>query len=150
MNERIKLIRKYFCNDSNEDFAKKVGVKQNQASNWVNTDYKVGAIVINKIITAFPAINPTWLLTGEGEMLKPTSNGSHNINIKNMDNSNIGDIGSITYSSHAGIDTTDSQLELLKLENRMLRSENLRLAEQLDKQAQRIEYLTDKLLEQLK
>lgn len=73
-SDRIKLIREKFCNNSNVEFANKVGVKPTQSSNWTNDKYNVGEIVLKKILYAFPNINPTWLLTGEGEMLNNQEN----------------------------------------------------------------------------
>jgi len=42
----------------------------NTTSNWVG-DRKIGVTIIEKILAKFPEVSPTWLLTGEGEMLKP-------------------------------------------------------------------------------
>lgn len=50
--------------------------------------------MVNKIISAFPELNKSWLLTGEGEMLRPlvsqSSTGDHSPNI-NGDGNAIND-----------------------------------------------------------
>jgi len=102
-NERIKKVREYFCDDSNVVFAKRVGVNTNQSSNWVSEAYNAGGTVLNKIIAAFPEINPHWLLTGEGEMTKNCQK------IGNVDNSSI--VGANV--SGNGISINGTPLELI-------------------------------------
>jgi len=69
INARIKEIREKLCNNSNEEFANTLGEKPNTTSNWIG-DRNLGKQIIDKIINKFPEINPSWLLIGEGEMLK--------------------------------------------------------------------------------
>ncbi|MDR1498927.1 MAG: XRE family transcriptional regulator [Rickettsiales bacterium] len=69
INERIKLIRKEFCNDKNKEFAIAVGEKENTVNNWTRNGYKVGRGVASKIADRFN-VNIGWILAGEGEMLK--------------------------------------------------------------------------------
>ncbi|MDR0660965.1 MAG: LexA family transcriptional regulator [Prevotellaceae bacterium] len=70
INSRIREIRRRYCNDSNAEFADRMGEKPNTVNNWVRDGYSVGKIVINKIVKKFPEIDASWLLTGEGRMLK--------------------------------------------------------------------------------
>lgn len=70
INERIREVRKHFCNDSNIVFAKKLDKGANTVSNYVRSGYSVGGNVVNDILAAFPEINSAWLLSGKGRMLK--------------------------------------------------------------------------------
>jgi hypothetical protein len=74
INNRIKEIRRLFCNDSNKEFAQKMEQRPNAVNNWIREGYSIGKTVIEKILMAFPDINPVWLLTGEGSMLKSKYN----------------------------------------------------------------------------
>lgn len=70
INSRIREIRRRYCNDSNADFAEHMGERPNTVNNWVRDGYSVGKTVINKIVGKFPEVDASWLLTGEGNMLK--------------------------------------------------------------------------------
>ena len=65
--DRILKVITHFC-ESNADFADKVGVSRQVVGNWINRDN--GKKVLDKILTTFPSVNPGWLFTGEGDMLK--------------------------------------------------------------------------------
>jgi hypothetical protein len=80
INNRIREIRETFCSDSNKEFAAIIKEKQNTVNNWIREGYSIGVSVICKVLTAFPEINPTWLLTGEGEMLKTTASPTVSVN----------------------------------------------------------------------
>ncbi|MGV8135863.1 MAG: helix-turn-helix transcriptional regulator [Mangrovibacterium sp.] len=70
LNDRIKRVREKFCNDSNKEFAEKLGFKPQYASNITKHGKNVGKETLNKILEIFPEVNPVWLKMGEGEMLK--------------------------------------------------------------------------------
>lgn len=72
IHERIKKIRTDLYK-TNVEFAKALNESTNTTSNWISGNRKIGYEVIGKIIINIPNINPTWLLTGEGEMLKNQS-----------------------------------------------------------------------------
>ena len=70
-NERIKLIRKHLGLNQKE-FGDILGVSQRAVSNWESGRNEPSIEVLNSISTKW-AVNPTWLLTGKGEMfLKDT------------------------------------------------------------------------------
>lgn len=84
--DRIKEIRKHFFNDSNIKFAEFMEEKTGTTSGWVGGKRGIGKSVLDKILSKLPDVNPNWLLTGEGEMLKQES---HETKI-NTNNTNKG------------------------------------------------------------
>ncbi len=69
INARIRKIREVFCHDSNKEFAKLMGKKENVVNNWIREGYSVGRGVANEIANQ-TGVNIDWLMTGKGEMLK--------------------------------------------------------------------------------
>jgi len=67
IGERISSVISHFC-ESKADFARTMGEKPNTVSNWTARG-KIGMNVITKITTAFPTVNVSWLLNGEGNMI---------------------------------------------------------------------------------
>jgi len=80
IHERIKKIREDLFK-TNIEFAKSLDENPNTTSNWTSGKRSIGYEVIGKIIIKLPNINPTWLLTGEGAMLKNESK-THLVNLK--------------------------------------------------------------------
>lgn len=68
-----------------KQFSEKLGMKRGQAIYDIisGKTKRISEKLANQIISEFPEINRTWLLTGEGEMLKNTSAvaESHSISI---------------------------------------------------------------------
>ena len=64
--DRIKQIIDY-KNISVRKFCIEIGV----ANGFLDKVKDVGSEKVAKILYAFPDINPEWLLTGKGEMIKP-------------------------------------------------------------------------------
>lgn len=62
---RIKAIRGELLQ---EDFASIVGVHRNTVGRWERETRNPDILDLGGILRAFPDINPTWLLTGEGTM----------------------------------------------------------------------------------
>ena len=58
-----------------KQFSEKLGMKRGQAIYDIMSGKtrRISEKLANQIISEFPEINRTWLLTGEGEMLKDTS-----------------------------------------------------------------------------
>lgn len=50
-------------------FEERVGVSNNSIGTAIRRHASFKSNVLNKILQAFPQVNPTWLLTGQGEML---------------------------------------------------------------------------------
>ncbi len=65
---RILSVINKICFGNKAEFARLVGISPQSVTNWLNRGVsKDGLLAIYK---AFPEINKTWLLTGEGEMLR--------------------------------------------------------------------------------
>lgn len=63
-------------------FAKYIGVDQANFSKMLRGKQKITDKTLGKIQAAFPDLNMAWLLTGEGDMLRPaqtTINGNNNV-----------------------------------------------------------------------
>lgn len=73
IQKRIQLVRRQFCT-TNKQFAEILGESPTTTSNWMSQDREIGMNVTQKILDAFPSVNPQWLRFGEGPMLKPEPN----------------------------------------------------------------------------
>lgn len=51
------------------EFDKKIEASNGYIGKLIRTNGSVGGDVLQKIISVFPDINPTWLLTGDGDMI---------------------------------------------------------------------------------
>jgi len=65
---RIKELREA-KNLTQNEFCDKIGIKQTNLSHIENKGIKISVGIISKIVSNFD-ISATWLLTGEGDMLK--------------------------------------------------------------------------------
>lgn len=54
-------------------FENSIGASRGAISKAVKDEKSIGSNVIEKIMAQYPQINPTWLVTGNGEMLLPES-----------------------------------------------------------------------------
>lgn len=74
INFRIKSLIDIFCKGNNSAFARKVGAKENNIRHYLNgTEPKFSFL---KKLTEELDINPEWLLTGKGDMLKEKNDSS--------------------------------------------------------------------------
>jgi transcriptional regulator with XRE-family HTH domain len=69
MTDRILSIIKYF-NLSPSDFAEEIGVQRSSISHLISGRNKPSLEFVQKILVRFPEINPDWILSGKGEMLR--------------------------------------------------------------------------------
>ncbi len=71
---------------SRRKFQERIGVSNSYIQ---NISESIGADVMNRISIQFPELNTSWLLTGEGSMLKNTSASSNTAEERNGNNVNI-------------------------------------------------------------
>ena len=64
--ERIECIINALCDGNKSRFAKLLDVKPQTVSTWLTRD----TFDIERVYSCCGALNPHWLLTGEGEMMK--------------------------------------------------------------------------------
>lgn len=66
--------------ENTNSFSNKIGVSQSTVATAIKRNKGVNSDLIEKITIAYPIVNIDWLITGRGEMLKPTSeNNSRNV-----------------------------------------------------------------------
>lgn len=70
VNQRIKEIIEYYSL-TQKKFAESIDSAQSTISSLFKRGSIPSAQLVEKIANAFPRINRDWLLTGEGDMLKP-------------------------------------------------------------------------------
>ena len=94
LKDRISATLDY-ADLSASAFAKKIGVKTTQAiydllSGKTRT---LSSDILNKVVSCYPMLSVEWLMTGEGDMIKPsvqqTSYGDHSPNV-NGDGNHFG------------------------------------------------------------
>lgn len=99
LKDRISATLDY-ADLSASAFAKKIGVKTTQAiydllSGKTRT---LSSDILNKVVSCYPMLSVEWLMTGEGDMIKPsvqqTSYGDHSPNV-NGDGNHFGGCASI-------------------------------------------------------
>lgn len=94
-------------NETQHSFAKKIGVSQSRISMIINRDSIIGGDLILKIMTAFPNVDPVWLLSGEGDMFKENYIAGRDNNVVHGNNSGvIGNNGTIGNVGNNNINQT--------------------------------------------
>lgn len=75
-SERLKQAFVYTKNQryvrNQQDFTERLGIDKASMSQMINGHRSIANEVFTKIANTFPFFSINWLLTGEGEMLKPT------------------------------------------------------------------------------
>ncbi|MEM6298800.1 MAG: hypothetical protein AAF740_08955 [Bacteroidota bacterium] len=73
IHERIDHMIKALCNDNASEFAAKVGEIPSKIGHYAGRGNRVSmpkAAFLEKVSNAFPSVSYSWLLKGEGDMLK--------------------------------------------------------------------------------
>ena len=126
INIKINHIVNHFFNGNNSDFAKKLGTSEANIRNYrEKTTPKFD--FIEKLFEKLPEINPEWLLTGKGSMLK--SEDCNNIQEDETSNN---------------VDYKEKYINIIE-ENRELRIDIINK----EKQIQELKETTEKLKEKI-
>lgn len=74
MNERLITLIEYLIDTrqvfNNTDFGDIIGKSKSQVSEMLSGKRPISERTVHLIASKFPNLNTSWLLTGEGEMLK--------------------------------------------------------------------------------
>lgn len=72
INQRLKELIKFLIDNkkvyNQKDFADKIGKSKTQLSEMLKGTLVISERTVHAISTAFPKLNPSWLITGEGNM----------------------------------------------------------------------------------
>lgn len=75
VGQRISLLIDHYCGGNEKRFAESLGVSPAVINNYTNgkQQSKPGFDVLYKICTTYPQVQIEWLISGQGEMLKPNA-----------------------------------------------------------------------------
>ncbi len=105
ISERIAYLIDYL-NVSTNKFSNTIGASNSYFNKLIKNGGSIGSDRIEKILRAYPEINPEWLITGEGAMLK---NDNDKLAVAKRSKNNEG-IPLIPISAMAGFGTGDCQI----------------------------------------
>lgn len=99
--DRMKVLVRYIINNGMAENQSDLGIKMgyNNASAFsqvINGKVKTPKDFTDKFVTIVPDLNVQWLLTGEGEMLRPSISqtaGDGSVNVANVNGNGNGRIG---------------------------------------------------------
>lgn len=103
-----------------KSFSEKIGLIRPQAIYDIQNGktQNISVSMANKIISAFPEVNKSWLLTGEGPMLntepKISSSDKESINLKNNEEMTNNMLVSMLYDANQRIKRLEAEIEELK------------------------------------
>ncbi|MDB2606705.1 hypothetical protein N9Y48_02875 [Zobellia sp.] len=67
--ERISILISYYRTNISA-FEKECGLSNNSIGSAIRRNTSIKDETLNRVLIAYPKVNPEWLLTGEGEMLR--------------------------------------------------------------------------------
>jgi len=125
-----------------KDFAEKCDFESDIISSIKRDKCKISLKVATKILKAFPEVNRSWLLDGEGEMIKKTVNqtiiGDNSSGIQNIGNNvKVGDNSNIYQNDMSAM------VEMLKNKDNIIQD----ILKRNEKLQERLFELQDKLLQ---
>ncbi|MGS2764165.1 helix-turn-helix domain-containing protein [Sinomicrobium sp. M5D2P9] len=122
----LDQIKYHYLFKRDIDLAKHLGIKPQVLSNW----RKRNSFDAELIYTKCNGLNSSWLLTGEGSMLKENDHSAHPVHEEGS-----------TYVLQEKISAMEGQIEALKQANSALQETNSALRETREIFKQRIEEL---------
>ena len=111
ISHQLLKIRAEFCENSSQKMAERIGIPKQRLSNYINGK-SLGSKTIDLILQAFPEINPTWLMKGEGDMLIDNHPSGPSINTVNQKGNNTQNNGPVDVSKM--LDTIHSQQQTIQ------------------------------------
>lgn len=117
ISHQLLKIRAEFCENSSQKMAERIGIPKQRLSNYINGK-SLGSKTIDLILQAFPEINPTWLMKGEGDMLidnHPSGPSINTVNQKGNNTQNNGpvDVGKMLDTIHSQQQTIQTLVNML-------------------------------------
>lgn len=133
VNERIKILIEKLEEENQRKFALKIGVSTTGLNSMLpgNRESKPSFEVLNKILSTYPQVSATWLLTGEGEMFKagtdvatPPAAGHHYVG-SSKNKINVGNVP--TTADHSDIEYYRQRIRELEQTNTELLNKIMQL-----------------------
>jgi len=90
---------------TNQAFEKSVGFSNGAFASQLKNNRTIGVDKLENILRIYPDLNPSWLLTGEGEMLKKEKSSGKN-------SSNVADETRYSYNNDILIATQQKLIDL--------------------------------------
>lgn len=87
ISKQLLQILGQFCENSPQKLAEMLGWQKQRVSNYMNGK-SAGQSTINQILQKFPEINPTWMVTLEGDMIISNHSTAPTINTINQTGDN--------------------------------------------------------------
>ena len=117
----LKRIKQYidYKGITNQNFEKQIGFSNGAFASQLKNNRTIGVDKLENILIAFPELNPEWLLTGNGEMIKTKSKENVPINLGDKIGDKLGDKPNVkkTYAIELAEKPTNTGIEANNLGN---------------------------------
>lgn len=111
ISQQLLKIRAELCENSSQKMADRIGIPKQRLSNYINGK-SLGSKTIDTILKAFPEVNPSWLITAEGDMLIDNHPSGPSINTVNQKGNNTQNNGPVDVDKM--LDTIHSQQQTIQ------------------------------------
>ena len=117
----LKRIKQYidYKGITNQNFEKQIGFSNGAFASQLKNNRTIGVDKLENILIAFPELNPEWLLTGNGEMIKTKSKENVPINLGDKIGDKLGDKPNVKkrYAIELAEKPTNTGIEANNLDN---------------------------------